>query len=238
VKQSKIKYPKLWIYPEVLSYNTKPNHTATKHPFVLTYSPQLHSIKHIAKDLQPLLDFDPYLHNIFPSTPLISYRQPPNLRRILTSSQSPITNPTNGTFPCNSPKCLLCQHINTTHTITGPNGFTHPIKGYFNCNTSNIIYAITCNLCPGTIYIGETGNTLRQRMNGHRSDIKARKNKPVANHFNQSNHDICNLKITVLSKLNRRSRQQREIEEQKYIFKFNSIHQGLNKDFSFMSHYV
>ena len=35
------------------------------------------------------------------------------------------------------------------------------------------------------IYSGETSNLIRQRMNGHRSDIKHKRNKPATEHFNK-----------------------------------------------------
>ena len=93
----------------------------------------------------------------------------------ITSSKLTNTNTTYGTFPCNRTLCLLCPHINPTNTVTGPNRAQYHIKGSFNCNTANLIFAITCTLCPNSLYIGETGNTLRQRLNGHKSDIRKKK---------------------------------------------------------------
>ena len=84
--------------------------------------------------------------------------------------------------------CHLCPNITTNPTITGANGVPIKIFGNFSCNSSNIIYAISCNLCPKAIYIGETSNSIRQRMNGHRSDIKHNRNTPVAEHFNKPDH--------------------------------------------------
>ena len=101
----------------------------------------------------------------------------------------------------------------------------------FNCNSSiNIIYAISCNLCPKTIYIGETSNSIRQRMNGHRSDIKHNRNKPVAEHFN--NHKLKNIRLTVIKKVKGKTKQ-REVEEQKIILKFDRVNKSLNRDYSF-----
>ena len=123
-----------------------------------------------------------YLNQIFSAPPLISYRQPPNLKLLLTSASLPNERFITGTFPCNFPKCHLCPNINTNPTITGPNGVPIKISGNFSCNSSNIIYAISCNLCPKAIYIGETSNSIRQRMNGHRSDIKH--TAPTTSHLN------------------------------------------------------
>ena len=143
-----------------------------------------------------------------------------------------------GTFLCKSSKCHLCPNINTNPTITGPNRVPIKICRNFSCNLSNIISAISCNLCPKAIYIGETSNSIRQQMNGHRSDIKHNRNKLVAEHFNKPDHIFDNLKLTVIKEVKGKTKQQWEVEEQKIIFKLDCINQGLNKNYSFMSNYV
>ena len=220
----------------LLEYQTKSKSDRT--PLVLTYHPHLRPINKIVKNLQPLLNKDPHLHQIFSTPPLISYRQPPNLKLLLTSASLPNEHFITGTFPCKFSKCHLCPNINTNPTITGPNGVPIKISGNFNCNSSNIIYAISCNLCLKAIYIGETSNCIRQRMNGYRSDIKHNRNKPVAEHFNKPDHTLDNLKLTVIKEVEGKTKQQREVEEQKIIFKLDCVNQGLNKDYSFMSNYV
>ena len=162
----------------LLKYQTKSKSDCT--PLVLTYHPHLRPINKIVKNLQPLLYKDPHLNQIFSTPPLISYRQPPNLKLLLTSASLPNKHFITGIFPCKSSKCHLCPNINTDPTIAGPNRVTIKISGNFSCNSSNIIYAISCILCPKATYIGETSNSIRQRMNGHRSDIKHNRNKPVA----------------------------------------------------------
>ena len=144
-----------------------------------------------------------------------------------------------GTFPCKSLKCYLCPNINTHDpTITGPNRVPIKISENFSCKSSNVIYAISCNLCPKAIYIGKTSNSIRQRMNEHRSDIKHNRNKPVAEHFNKPDHTLQNLRLAVIKKVKGKTKQQREVEEQKIIFKFDFVNHGLNRDYSFMSNYM
>ena len=142
------------------------------------------------------------------------------------------------TFSCNSPKCHLCLNINTNSKITGPNGVPIKISGNFYRNSSNVIYAILCNLCPKAIYIGETSNSITQRMNGHRSGIKHSRNKPVAKHFNKPDYPLENLRLAVIKKVKGKTKQQQEVEEQKIIFKFDCVNKGLNRYYFFMSHYM
>ena len=75
-------------------------------------------------------------------------------------------------------------------------------------------------------------------MNGHRSDIKYNRNKPVAEHFNKPDHTLDNLKLTVIKEVKGKTKQQREVKEQKIIFKLDCVNHGLNKDYLFMSKYV
>ena len=204
-------------------------------PLVLTYHPQIRFVAYIAKKLQPILKSDPLLQHLFPVPPLIAYRQPPNFKRILTSNKNPQPHP--GTFPCNTPRCQLCVHIRTDNIVTGPNNYKFTIRERFTCTSSNVVYLLSCLLCPKAIYIGETGNTIRKRINGHKSDIRNNKNKPVAKHFNLPEHSVSHLQVSILKRTNT-NRRQRQIEEQKLISKFNCIQEGLNKDSGFLSHYL
>ena len=116
-----------------------------------------------------ILKSDPLLQHLFPVPPLIAYRQPPNFKRILTSNKNPQPHP--GTFSCNTPRCQLCAHIRTDNIVTGPNNYKFTIRERFTCTSSNVVYLLSCLLCPKAIYIGETGNTIKKRINGHKSDI-------------------------------------------------------------------
>ena len=57
-------------------------------------------------------------------------------------------------------------------------------------------------------------------------------------HFNKPDHTLENLGLAVIKKVKGKTKQRREVEEQKIIFKFNCVNQGLNRDYSFMSNYV
>ena len=70
-----------------------------------------------------------------------------------------------------------------------------------DCSTENVIYGIECTLC-GLIYVGETEQTLRSRMNTHRYDSKNTQYRALYNHFNQPGHDQClNMKVRFIEKI-------------------------------------
>ena len=175
------------------------------------------------------------MQHLFPVPLLIAYRQPPNFKRILTSNKNPQPHP--GNSPCNTPRCQLCVHIRTDNVVTGPNNYKFTIRQRFTCISSNVVYLLSCLLCPKAIYIGETGNTIRKRINGHKSDIRKKINKPVAKNFNLPEHSVSHLQVSILKRTITNPRQ-RQIEEQKLMSKFNCIQEGLNKDSGFLSHYL
>ena len=66
---------------------------------------------------------------------------------------------------------------------------------------SNIIYCISCSKCC-KLYIGETGRCLSDRFAEHL--CSARNNdvdKPVARHFNATNHSISDIKVCPISSI-------------------------------------
>ncbi|CAH2313258.1 Hypothetical predicted protein [Pelobates cultripes] len=60
---------------------TKQINSAVKTLLVATYNPALEEIRKIIKDLQPILTEEETLKNIFPETPMLAFRQPPNLQQ-------------------------------------------------------------------------------------------------------------------------------------------------------------
>lgn len=106
-----------------------------------------------------------------------------------------------GCQPCFRYRCHLCKHTNITKTIQGnTSGDLFLIVQNTNCCTRNCIYTINCTLCPNipTLYVGETKQTCRDRMNHHISDIRLRKDTPISHHFNQANHNINHFKVTII----------------------------------------
>lgn len=206
-------------------------------PLVLTYHPQLSSIKRIVSDLQPLLDNNEKLSEIFPNRPVITFRQPPNLRNILVRSKISPTLP-NGTFPCKKTNCKLCIHMdNSDIYLPDSSGTTFQSNGHFSCASANVVYMIRCRKCINIMYIGETGQTLRKRFNGHRQTIQNKMlHLPVGEHFNSHNHNIADLRVTVI-RGSLPDTNQRRIAEQKLIQKFDTVNNGLNRDLGFLAHY-
>ncbi|CAM4539123.1 unnamed protein product [Lepidochelys kempii] len=141
--------------------------------------------------------------------------------------------------PGNKARCQLCPHIYSGDTITGPNHIIHTIRGSFTCTSTNVTYAIMCQQGPSAMYIGQTGQSLRKRINGHKSDVKNYNiHKPVGEHFNLSGHAITDMKVAILKQKNFKSRLQRETAELEFICKLDTINLGLNRDWVWLSQYA
>ena len=55
------------------------------------------------------------------------------------------------------------------------------------CGSSNVVYAIHCVRC-GLMYVGETGRSLRSRINGHRAGIIKDGQSLLYKHFRLAGH--------------------------------------------------
>ena len=65
-----------------------------------------------------------------------------------------------------------------------------------SCGSTNVIYVIHCVHC-GLVYVGETGRSLRSRMNGYRSATKMEDKA----YFHQPDHSVDDMKVQILEKI-------------------------------------
>ncbi len=56
---------------------------------------------------------------------------------------------------------------------------------------------MTCRKCK-LQYVGETEQTLQERMNGHREAIKGAKSTFLAEHFRTKDHSLCDFSIQII----------------------------------------
>lgn len=166
------------------------------------------------KLLPIIIDYSPFASNLtkkykntlkqFPLTqslrPIISFTNHPQLGKFIVSTKfnSTFPNPTIGSFRgCGNSKCNTCKiHSHDTCTFKSTsNNKQFTILDNMSCNSSNLIYLITCRKCH-IQYVGETGRALRDRLTDHRSAIKLKKKTPIGYHFNNNLHSVLDLCIT------------------------------------------
>ena len=166
---------------DVLKNHNPSNQRLERIPLVLTYHPLNERVKRI------LL---PRNQTSLSAATTGRLRRGSNFRDILVhTSDSSQPSFQAGTSPCLHARCRTCHHIFSDTNVRGPQ-YSFVIKNAFSCQTSGLVYCISCRRCPA-VYIGETGRTLRQRLGEHlRSIEKNLPGFPVAEHFNTAGHLI------------------------------------------------
>ena len=124
--------------------------------------------------------------------PLVTTRQPANLRRLLVHakfelSPHPVEPVDYGFYPCGN--CVYCKvgyvRFATEFTLYhGDEPITWRYNRKFSCDSRNVLYIAFCNHCVEN-YLGKTGYT-RQRISKHSSDVRNPHNsncKKAVSHF-------------------------------------------------------
>ncbi|XP_033111017.1 uncharacterized protein LOC117112070 [Anneissia japonica] len=217
---------------DLLSPKIRP--TCNRIPLILDFHPSITSLSRTIRN-----DFTPLQRNestrlLFDQPPLLASRQPPNLKMILTSSC--LSPPKRGNSKCNKPRCMICKLLITDTQIKLPHS-SHTIHPpALTCDSSNVIYLLTCFKCNKGTYIGETGAKFRLRFNNHKQSIRKGNTDGfhVAEHFNSPDHNINDIRCALIA-CNFKSLKERRQSELKLIMKYKTHIFGLNKDLGIIS---
>ena len=134
---------------------------------------------------------------------------------------------------CNRRKtCRHCPKINTSGVlISNHNGRKYQSMKKATCQSSNLIYVITCKTC-GIQYVGQTKNRLLTRFQGHFFDITHNNDTTVARHLNScppnNPSPLDGFEITVISFIpshpdSRDAKQHRDREEKRWMHRLQTI---------------
>ncbi|XP_041440147.1 uncharacterized protein LOC121400651 [Xenopus laevis] len=219
--------------PRVTALTKKPLITASKIqriPFVTSYDTNSWFFRKVILRHWKVLSTDQKYGHLFKSPPIFSYRRGRNVGELIKRKPPPskgsrnlLGSQSNGTFPCRN--CSHCNAITPGSSVTHPHlGTKHDIKGFFTCDTKDVVY---CLKCPcGLTYIGQTSRAIKLRLNEHKSNIrnyrpapllpqtslKSLKNSDVrterikpetllAKHFFMQGHQVSQLRWQVLEKV-------------------------------------
>ena len=117
-------------------------------------------------------------------------------------------------------------------------GEDYPIRGRMQCDSSNILYILTCVRCKINFpdlaqYGGETGQTAVKRFTDHHGtvtqDCHQLTNAPVGLHFRQQGHSISDCVFIPVEKINSKNIFIRKARERRMISSLNLIDQGMNR---------
>jgi hypothetical protein len=90
-----------------------------------------------------------------------------------------------------------------TEVKSGITGLSYKTQaGGGDCQSRNLVYILNFGAECDYQYVGETGMSLRERMNGHRYDLRHDDvNKPVPFHCSQHGHSPDDVKVCIFRRL-------------------------------------
>ena len=125
------------------------------------------------KKLDCIIQGDEQHRNVFTDTPLVGFSNGKSLKNILVRAKLPKISPLGnqeGSKKCGKTKCEVCDNLITTNefvsTKTGEKFVIR--KGPLDCDTSKVVYLITCKVCA-IQNVGSTKGVYRKRFNNYKS---------------------------------------------------------------------
>ena len=155
--------------------------------FVCTWHPSLKTIPATLSRNHDILLNDPKLKSIFEEKSSVAYRRRKNIGNFLCKNDVRMLEKKE---PAKCKGCKLCKIINNEDIVINKNnGAQVRTKKGGHCQSTGVIYAVTCIKCQ-QIYVGHTGETMAKRWSKHKYDIRNRPDQnELATHCHH-NHDI------------------------------------------------
>ena len=181
---------------------------------------------HILNKRWEVLQSKTRLRKIFKNRPLIAYRRPKSLKDLLVSARfkSSEEQQYHSTQyycrPCEKSRCFWCSIINITDCfISEKDGQRYKLLHNLNCQSSWVIYLITCRKCKKQ-YVGKSETPLNIRLNNHKSHIKNKINScELAEHFIDNEEDHNFIKDTTILPIETIKKEHMDIDRKKQLLR-------------------
>ena len=162
----------------------RPRNANCKVPMVVTYHPNLPNIGGFLRDLQPLLHCSERCRKAIKEVPLMAFRRPKSLRDYLVHAKlgsQHTERGCSGTKKCDNRRCQVCKFLKPGDRFSSKStGKGYSINHQLNCNSTNVVYLISCKVCQKQ-YVGSTTTKFRLRFNNHKSRLRAHSGLSIAN---------------------------------------------------------
>ena len=218
----------------------KSNNTDLSFYLVTTHNPKNPPIRDIITSNWSLLEKSKTTRFLTDAKIIFGSRRNKNLSdQLVRASTKTISNHGETNHDCKRTQaCRYCPTLNKSGTlISTTNGRKFQSMTKVSCQSSNLIYVITCTTC-GIQYVGQTKNRILTRFQGHIFDITYDKDTTVARHFNRcpplKPSRLDGYTITIASFIpsnpeSRDAKQHRDKEEKRWMHRLQTITpQGLN----------
>ena len=204
--------------------------------FAVTYNPQLLNLPGVVLKHWRAMTKGKRMKRIFDEPPMVSFRQPPNLKqqlcKVKLSEKGKIRDTRQmkgGLRKCGKKVCSSCPYLSTmTPTVCSTSKKMFPTNSSITCETVGVVYCLTCTKCKQQ-YIGQTSRRLKDRISEHLGYIRRNQNAS-GTHFNGPGHNHSHMKVSVLEKVVPKTRLLLETREELWIQEFDCIEpRGMNK---------
>ena len=182
----------------------------------------------------------PRLKRCFTKPSTVAYKRSKNIRDILVRAKFSLKRrPTRfspGYRKCTrNILCVTCMHSDlgpgekAAHHKCQKTGQEWNISGDIDCQTSNVVYKLTCKKCPEWVYIGETGKRFCERLTQHRGYITGNKDQPAGRHFNSPGHQLSDMVAIAFEKVRPSNEPMIRKQREKYwIQQYDAVCHGAN----------
>ena len=176
---------------------------------------------------------DETLAECFARPSVVAYKRSKSLRDILVRSKLETCRSTRarlGSKKCKR-NCTMCAYtiVSSNHEVPHTKK-SHKITSELDCESSNVIYRLTCSKCNNFLYIGETSRKACARFQEHRGYINQRiTSQPSGSHFTSAGHALSDIRIQVIEQVRpfddfiRKARESFWIKEYRATTKGNNL---------------
>ena len=200
--------------------------------FAITYNPMLPSVTRVVGKHWNFMTKNKHIKEIFPSPPMVAYKQPPNLKNMLCRAKLPTIKLGNESRKMIGMKrcpvsCNVCIYYDFSKTIKSKTGDIFQMTGQYGCQTKSIVYLATCTKCK-IQYVGQSGRRFYDRIMEHLRYIK-KGTMSLGEHFS-GKCDSKYLLVKVIEKVTPDSEHLRLQREKHWIERLDTkVPYGLNR---------
>ena len=226
-----------------------------RHKLIVTFDERITPrLGEVLKDnWTDMCDTDLRMKKIFPDPPVLVTKRRKNISSLITrakvykiregiTTRSKEREELAGFQMCRAGKekreCVMCPYTLNgigdkgqrliTKVDMGNLGKEIIIRERVSCDTKGILYILR-DVVDGSMYLGQSGQKMRERFRKHKADILAKdKSHPMAKHLMKVGRGLESVQVIVFKKVNGNTAIRKEMEKS-FINKYDLVRKGLNK---------
>ena len=199
-------------------------------PLVMTFSKLLPDARNILRKHSKVLYRSDRMKGVFDELPILAYRRDKNLCDVLVHSKTArlVGSGSDGS----KGSCKVCQALHEDEVLDAVGNQAYQPLSKPACTLRNVVYALLCEPCRKTVYVGETERSVKERIGEHLRDVMNQTEKTIMRHF--SGHTVEDVRFVVLQCLGKEGIAYKQLVEEKWIVRMGTkIPSGCNVQLSF-----